>query len=185
MALTVIKETGAGVTGANSYASVADCDAYHEGHLYATKWSGAVTATKNAALVMATRLIDACWTFFGKKVSDGQALQWPRFECPDPDGNPDAIPSLLVSRGAFFPSDAVPVVVVQATCELARCLIAEDLVASDIGQGVASIRFAGSLSLDFTPGFRASLLPTLVQEYLSKVGSLSRGSSGAVKLQRF
>ena len=38
---------------ANSYASVADSDAYHEGHLYATAWTGATTDNKAASLVMA------------------------------------------------------------------------------------------------------------------------------------
>ena len=33
MSLTITKEDGSGKADANSYASVADCDAYHEGHL--------------------------------------------------------------------------------------------------------------------------------------------------------
>ena len=41
MALTLIKETGAGLVDANSYADVADGNAYHDGHLYATAWTGA------------------------------------------------------------------------------------------------------------------------------------------------
>ena len=35
MALTLVKETGAGLSNANSYANAADGDAYHDGHLYA------------------------------------------------------------------------------------------------------------------------------------------------------
>jgi len=59
MALTLILETGAGLANANSYATVAESDAYHDGHLYATAWTGATSGNKAAALVMATRLIDA------------------------------------------------------------------------------------------------------------------------------
>lgn len=33
MALTLVKEDGSGLASANSYASVADGDAYHDGHL--------------------------------------------------------------------------------------------------------------------------------------------------------
>ena len=33
--LTLIKETGEGLDDANSYADLADGDAYHAGHLYA------------------------------------------------------------------------------------------------------------------------------------------------------
>ena len=36
MPLVLVKEDGSGLTAANSYASVADGDAYHLGHLYAT-----------------------------------------------------------------------------------------------------------------------------------------------------
>ena len=60
MALVLIKEDGTGLVNANTYASVADGDAYHEAHLYATAWTAATTPNKEAALAMATRLIDIC-----------------------------------------------------------------------------------------------------------------------------
>ena len=41
MALTLIKENGTGLADANSYASVADGDAYHEGHVAASAWTSA------------------------------------------------------------------------------------------------------------------------------------------------
>ena len=41
MALTLIKEDGTGKSDANAYADAADGDAYHEGHLYASAWTGA------------------------------------------------------------------------------------------------------------------------------------------------
>jgi len=184
MPLTLVLESGAGVVGANSYASSAEGDDYHLGHLYATVWTAASSASKAAALVMATRLIDACWAFGGKRVADDQALQWPRYECPDPDSNADVIPTQAVPRTGFFASDDLPKVLVAATCELARCLLVEDLVASDIGDGVAAIRFAGTLSLDFKPGYRPSLLPPLVRSLLQKVGAAANVAAGAVKLQR-
>ena len=63
MALTLIKEDGTGKVDANSYATAADGDAYHDGHLYATAWTGATLANKEKALVMATRLIDGEYQF--------------------------------------------------------------------------------------------------------------------------
>ena len=45
MALTLVKEDGTGKTDANSYAGVADGDAYFEGHLYANAWTAATEAT--------------------------------------------------------------------------------------------------------------------------------------------
>jgi hypothetical protein len=76
MALTLIKEDGTGLANANAYASAADGDAYHAGHLYATAWTGATGDQKAAALVMATRLIDGQYQFNGLRSQSGQALQW-------------------------------------------------------------------------------------------------------------
>ena len=78
MALTLIKEDGTGKADANSYASVADGDAYHDGHLYATAWTGATADQKAVALVMASRLIDSEYQFNGTRTQSWQALQWPR-----------------------------------------------------------------------------------------------------------
>src|SRR5258708_19869675 len=85
MALTLIKEDGTGVANANSYVDANDGDAYHEGHLYVSAWTAATTANKEAALVFATRLIDAEFQFNCWRSNDEQALQWPRDHCPDPD----------------------------------------------------------------------------------------------------
>src|SRR3974390_52965 len=87
MALTLIKEDGTGKADANSYADVADGDAYFEGHLYASAWTAATSDTKAAALVMATRLVASQSQFNGFRVRETQALQWPRERCPDPDRN--------------------------------------------------------------------------------------------------
>ena len=85
MALTLVKEDGTGMSDANSYADVADGDMYHEAHLYASAWTGATEQRKEAALMMATRLIDSQFQFNGSRTNASQALQWPRAECPDPD----------------------------------------------------------------------------------------------------
>ena len=69
MALTLIKEDGTGKADANAYADVADGDAYHAGHLYATAWTAATADQKAVALVMATRLIDAEYQFNGTRTT--------------------------------------------------------------------------------------------------------------------
>ena len=85
MALVLIKEDGTGKVDANAFANAADGDAYHDGHLYASAWTGATTQNKEKALVMATRLIGSLLQFRGVKRRSIQALQWPRRGCPDPD----------------------------------------------------------------------------------------------------
>jgi hypothetical protein len=146
MALTLIKENGTGLANANAYATAADGDAYHEGHLYATAWTLASTGNKEAALVMATRLIDAYMDFGGKKTTSGQALQWPRSGCVNPD-EPRTRSSLVGwGRSGTFDSGAVPAVVLAATCEMARELLISDRTRPPLGEGLKSTRTAGDRS---------------------------------------
>ena len=129
MALVLIKEDGSGLANANSYAGVADADAYHEGHLYASAWTAATADKKAAALVMASRLVDALFQFNGVRTKATQALQWPREDSPDPDANADVVGQRVVL------SDVVPKAVMDATCETARALIIEDRTANPLGEG--------------------------------------------------
>ena len=138
MALTLIKEDGTGKVDANSYADAADGDAYHDGHLYATAWTGATQTRKEAALVMATRLIDSQFQFNGSRTNASQALQWPRAECPDPDKGLVTLSALLPILSNFVDYDSVPAAVVQATCEMARELLIVDRTAAPPGEGIES-----------------------------------------------
>ena len=108
MALTLIKEDGTGRTDANSYATVAEGDAYFDAHLYPSAWTAATATTKAAALVMATRLVDSQYQFNGFRAHDTQALQWPRERCPDPDRNLVTSTTLSPVLTNFVPSTSVP-----------------------------------------------------------------------------
>ena len=171
MPLTLIKETGAGLANANAYADVADGDAYHAGHLYASAWTAATSDQKAIALVMATRLIDAEYQFNGTRTTDGQALQWPRAKCPEPDDS------------VTLPSDAVPKAVVQATCEMARAVLVEDRTANPLGEGL-KFTALGSSQTTFDKSDRRPVLTQLAQVMLAKYGSQISAKSGAVKLVR-
>lgn len=171
MALTLIKETGAGLANANAYANAADGDAYHEGHLYATPWTAATLANKEAALVMATRLIDGQFQFDGVKANEAQALQWPREDCHDPDGDDE------------LPSDAVPKAVIEATCEMARELLVVDRTAAPAGEGLKYYN-DGSVQTGYDKGDRRPIISRVAQALLMKFGSLVKSKSGAVRLVR-
>ncbi|MEY4386952.1 MAG: hypothetical protein RLY20_2235 [Verrucomicrobiota bacterium] len=177
MALVLIKEDGSGLVDANAYASVADGDAYHEGHLYATAWTTATADKKAAALVMATRLIDALFQFSGVRTKATQALQWPREDCPDPDANPESVGQ------RFVLSDVVPKAVVDATCESARALIIEDRTANPLGEGL-KFSSLGDLQQSFDKSDRKPMVPRLALAMLAKYGALPGQRSGAVKLVR-
>ena len=177
MALVLTKEDGTGLPGANAYANAADADAYHEGHLYASAWTAATADKKAAALVMATRLVDALFQFNGVRTKATQALQWPREDCPDPDANPDVVGQRMVL------SDAVPKAVVDATCETARALIIEDRTANPLGEGL-KFSALGSLQQSFDKDDRRPEIPRVAQAMLSKFGVLLNRRSGAVPLVR-
>ena len=171
MALTLIKETGAGLANANAYADVADGDAYHDGHLYASAWTAASADQKSAALVMATRLIDAEYQFSGVRSVMTQALQWPRAECPSTDD------------GDVLVDDVVPKAVVQATCELARELLIVDRTASPVGEGLKYQNVGGNQT-GYDKSDTRPIIPAVVQAMLAKYGALLKAKSGAVRLIR-
>jgi hypothetical protein len=171
MALILTKETGAGLANANAYADVADGDAYHEGHLYATAWIAATLANKEKALVMATRLIDGQVQFAGWKVTDAQALQWPRGSVRDPDGEDD------------LPADVVPAAVRDATCELARELLIADRTAAPAGEGL-KYENTGTTQKGYDKSDTRPILSAVVQALLSKFGLLLNRRTGSVRLVR-
>lgn len=176
MPLILVKEDGTGRSDANSYASLLDGDAYHEGHLYATAWSGASATTKDKALVMATRLIDAQYQFNGTRSVSTQALQWPREDCRDPDAE-------LGSAGTVA-SNSVPRAVVQATCELARELIVTDRTEAPLGEGIYFERAADGTQTIYSKSDRRPIIPALVQGLVAKYGALVKSRSGNVRLVR-
>ena len=171
MALTLIKEDGTGKVDANAYANAADCDAYHEGHLYATAWVGATAEQKDAALVMATRLIDAEYQFGGVKATFAQALQWPRAECRDQDGDDE------------LPLNAVPKTVRDATCEQARELLIVDRTAAPDGEGLKYF-FDASSQKGYDKADKRPVISGIAQSLLAKLGVLLNRRSGAVRLVR-
>ena len=171
MALTLIKEDGTGKVDANAYANAADGDAYHDGHLYASAWTGAILADKEKALAMATRLIDGQFQFDGVKANEAQALQWPREDCHNPDGD------------EALPADAVPKAVIEATCEMARELLIVDRTTAPAGEGLKYYN-DGSVQTGYDKGDKRPVISQVAQALLAKYGSLLKSRSGAVRLTR-
>jgi len=186
MALVLVKETGLGLSTANSYADASDGDSYHEGHLYATAWTGATATQKDAALVMATRVIDAYVQFNGRRATDSQALQWPRAGCADPDAPSRGLVLRFlgsVSSGCFDPT-VIPAVLVRATCEQARLMIAEDLSAAPAGVGLKSSH-VGDIVTVFDVLRPPAVLGRVAAAMLGKLGVVLRdGGQFVVNLGR-
>lgn len=177
MALVLTVEDGSGIAGANSYASVADADGYAEAHVDGAAWIAAITANKERALVMATRLLDFAMNWKGTRVNANQALAWPRddFEFDGLIYDPEPLPS-----GLIF-----------ATCELARILLAsgditkksdkDDVKAITIGPVKIELRENGIVS---NTDRANDILPASVLMILDGFGKVETQSFGVVKLIR-
>jgi hypothetical protein len=195
MALTLTKEDGTGKVDANSYADVADGDAYFEGHLYGTAWTAATATTKAAALVMATRLVDSQFQFNGFRAHETQALQWPRERCPDPDRNLVTSTPLSPVLTNFVASAVVPKGVADAVCEMARELLIADRTAAPPGEGVSSTQTSSAThdsaggsstqtSISYSKEDTRPILSRVAQAMLAKYGALIQGGGGSVRLVR-
>ena len=108
----------------------------------------------------------------GSTASAGQSLLWPRDGVVGPNGYEEA-------------SDAIPTLIVQATCELARALLLSDRTAdSDLEtQKIKRIK-AGSVELEFGQAV-AKPIPDAVQMMVQPYIVSKRGTaSGAVSVLR-
>lgn len=171
MAATLIVEDGTGKADANSYATVAEADAYHETRLFVTAWTGASTPDKTAALIWATRVIDEQTTWDGARVDQRQALQWPRYGVPSRDRN---IP---------FDSDIVPVFLKDATAEMARLLIAGDRTADNDTEGFKRLK-VGPVEIEPNASDRPTILPRSVASILGPYAMRMGESSAFMKVVR-
>ena len=183
MPLTLTKEDGTGRADANAYADLADGNAYHDGHLYASAWTAASDAQKSVALVMATRLIDAEVQFNGTRTNAAQGLQWPRELCPDPDNVSVPLSVLMSMPSDYVPYNTVPKLVVQATCEMARELLIADRTLAPPGEGLKYSNMAGNQT-GYDKSDTPAVLSRVALVMLAKYGSQLSAKSGAVRLQR-
>lgn len=86
---TLIVEDGTGLTGANTYLSLADADIYwvtNRGN--PSPWSTADDDAKNVALLMGTAYLDFTYNglWRGRRVARENSLDWPRWDFKDSDG---------------------------------------------------------------------------------------------------
>jgi hypothetical protein len=184
MALTLVVEDGTGLTNSNSYVSVAEADTYNDGHVANTAWSALTTAQKEEAIVMATRVIDGEYQFNGFKKLISQALQWPRRDAKDPDRDDSVFPTTLSSRANEFPEDEIPVLLKNATIELAREYVLTGDTASGFheGAGIAEVEIDGFTKIVFNKTDIKATMPRHVITMLSKLGfKIGSGSFNLVR----
>lgn len=96
---TIIVETGAQITGSNSYVSVADFEAYSDA-IGDDSYQGTSDADLCVALTNAAIYLSSRYFWRGRRAEPTQTLAWPRREVVDDDGyriSSDAIPSQVIS----------------------------------------------------------------------------------------
>lgn len=106
---SVIVETGAGLSTANSYISVVDATAYlAQSNRSEAKWEEADDEGQAAALVLAAQYIGARWAdrFIGQVANENQALDWPRY-------------GALKKFGTVYDTSDIPAALKQAQVEYA------------------------------------------------------------------
>lgn len=144
--MTLIVETGAALSTAESYISTADALTYHAARGITT-WSTLSTTEQEQALRRATDYMVQVYRkrWAGTRKTDTQALDWPRYDVPRQDG-----PGSLVSGLSYYADDLVPAEVVKACAELALRAAAGEM-APDIGR-VTTREKVGPLEVEYGPG---------------------------------
>ena len=127
--------------------------------------------------MMATRLIDAEYQFGGVRAVSGQALQWPRVSCLDPDAGEDLL------SGRYLASNVVPRGVSDATCEMARELLVADRTAAPPGEGL-KYENVGTTQTGYDKSDKRPVISRIAQAMLAKFGALLKSKSGAVRVVR-
>jgi len=176
MALTLVATAGA--TNANTYTTIAEADAYHESHPYASLWNDQNTPSREQALVWATRLLDAHMYWLGSIASSTQALRWPRAGVLDRDGR-------------LLANNTIPTILKHATAELARWALASDRTAatSADASAVQAVK-VGSIEVTYagegSASAAADTIPAAVVTLVAHLGSYQErgGRGGAVSLSR-
>lgn len=161
---------------ANAYLTLEEATTYlTERRLYASAWVSATDATKTAAIIWATQLLDQLFEFKGHVSDVDQALMWPRAWVFDEEGrsvDPDEVPNFIK----------------WACAEIALAVVKKDRLAEPelLGQGFSEVQ-AGPVRIVVDPSAVLPIVPHHIFSMLAHYGDLKesvvRGSRVA-KLHR-
>lgn len=155
----------AGASNANAYETVANADTYFDERLNASEWTAETdTDVKERALIMATRRLDQEW-YEGEKAATSQALEWPREDATDKDGEE-------------YATTTIPTFLKHATCELALRLLNDDTTDTLADTGMEEFQRVkvGEIEVERFQGFEAGQLPDNVRRLIAHVLATPRGS---------
>lgn len=159
--MALVIDSTAGGADANSYISLADAEAYFEGRLHSSAWDDATEADQNAALVMATRMIDQTFAYQGYRTTTTQALGWPRTNAVD-------------CSGETIDSTVNPQSIQDATCEQSLALLGFDLTKKPV------LLFQGIKKGEIKGGVMAEMDKSFVPDTIDKMTIISIGCLGSL-----
>lgn len=151
-----------GDAATNSYASLAEAEAYMLTLVHKDDWTAGTDPTKEAALQQATRLLDTL-TWKGRKATAEQALAWPRTGVVD-------------REGYEVSATTIPAALRNACAEFAFRLLGEDRAADAGGLAPASLQ-VGSLNVS---NLRRRVFPASVLELVADL----REAGGCIQMVR-
>lgn len=155
-----------GGIASDSYATLAEAEAYLGARLYADAWSSATEAQKEAALKWATSLVDTLdFPHPSKIATETQRLRWPRAHVYTPDGISVA-------------SNAIPRFLREAVIEFALALL-EDNRAAESGLAQFEEITVGAIVIRKDRTSRRPLVPPAAWNLLAPY-ALMPGGSGRV-----
>lgn len=169
--MALVLDATPGGASANSYSTRAEADAYHESRLHSSVWTAADPVTKDTALVMATRLLDAMYNWRLYATTSSQSLAWPRSGM------------LAANERDYVPNDQVPPELKEATAEFARQLISEDTSANNeiAAKGLTSLR-AGPVAFTFDQAYvQTKTVPDAVVNLMPPWWGSVRGRGGMMR----
>lgn len=163
----------AGASNANTYATLAVANQYHDDRPAAgTTWADASDANKNKALLWATLLLDDHFEWEGVVTDEDQKLNWPRS-------------GLVNTNGYNLDNDTIPEEIADAVSEYARQLLVADRAAdSEVEtQGLTDLKVS-SIALAFKSSVYAKNVPDAVVWLIPRAWARVRGTSGVRTLIR-
>lgn len=144
-----------GGAASNSFVTQSAATQYFVDRLDSSAWSDASIRQQQNALMMATMRLDA-ENYTGVRVTTTQRLQWPRYNTYNRDDQ-------------LFVTTAIPVIVQQATCELALALLRDPAMFDASGLEMFTNVKLGSIDVTPRPGTPTVALPAIVKRLLAPV----------------
>lgn len=189
MAASIVKETGAGVDGANCYFTIAELRAYYEAHQYSSVVDAVtVDADLIPAAITACRMVDASAQLRGIKVNYDQDMEWPRMGvriAVDPGAAADigAVvvtggENVLATEAGSIPANVVPKAYKRACMEMVRFVLGKDRDA-EFDKPRVKRQKVDVIEREFTDaGSAIDLIPEIVQRMIRPF-VLSQDDQGA------